>query len=56
MPRQQSGLYEFKPNDFGMGGTYNGLSAYKKALKDAVDSQAVQISQIGPQGPNIPEY
>ena len=56
MPRQQSGLYEFKPNDLGMGGTYNGLSAYKKALKDAVDSQAVQISQIGPQGPNIPEY
>ena len=56
MPRQQSGLYEFKPSDLGMGGTYSGLDAYKNALKKAVDSQAVEISQIGPQGPNIPSY
>ena len=39
-----------------MGGTYSGLDAYKNALKKAVDSQAVEISQIGPQGPNIPSY
>ena len=55
--RDQSGLFEFKPaKDFGMGGTYNGLSAYKKALKDAVDNATVRLSTAGPSGANLPTY
>ena len=52
--RQQSGLYEFKPNDLGMGGTINGLSAYKTRLKGCIQSQAAALSAIG--NPNIPTY
>ena len=48
--------YEFKPTDLGMGGTHNGLSAYKTALKQGVDSEVVRLSQIGPSGPNVPTY
>ena len=55
--RSQSGLFEFKPaKDFGMGGTYNGLTTYKKALKDAVDNTAARLSQCGPSGPQLPTY
>jgi len=55
--RDQSGLFEFKPaKDFGMGGTYNGLAAYKKALKDAVDNATVRLSTAGPSGANLPTY
>ena len=55
--RDQSGLFEFKPaKDFGMGGTYNGLAAYKKALKDAVDNATVRLSNAGPSGANLPTY
>ena len=55
--RDQSGLFEFKPaKDFGMGGTYNGLTAYKKALKAAVDNATVRLSQCGPSGANLPTY
>ena len=52
--RQQSGLYEFKPNDLGMGGHISGLGAYKRKLKEAIQSQAVPLSAIG--NPNIPNY
>ena len=55
--RDQSGLFEFKPaKDFGMGGTYNGLTTYKNALKSAVDNTAARLSQCGPSGPQLPTY
>jgi len=57
MARDQSGLYEFKPSkDLGMSGVYNGLSAYKKALKDAVDKNVERISRVGPSGAMLPVY
>ena len=50
-------VYEFKPaKQLGMGGTYKGLAAYKKALKDAVDTNQSTISQCGPSGANLPTY
>ena len=55
--RDQSGLFEFKPaKDFGMGGTYNGLSAYKTALRKAIDKNTERLSQCGPSGANLPTY
>ena len=52
--RQQSGLYEFKPKDLGMGGNIKSLATYKKTLKDCIKTQAPALSAIG--NPNIPTY